>query len=82
MNSIYVLVPKSKITQAMINLSTSNGVIARLPEFNGAYIIETEHVLHDVFIDYPHYTAEEIRLIIEKGESSSWTSWFTALFGT
>jgi hypothetical protein len=81
MSSVYVFIPKSKLTQTMINLSVNyDGGVEKLPVYKDSYIIETEHRLHDVFLPYPQYSAEEARVIVGS-PSPTWWDWFSSLFG-
>lgn len=79
-SSIYIFVPKSKITWPMVNLSTADGKMENLVTYKDSYIIETDRGDHDVFLPFPHYKAEEVVKIVN-GTETSWWDWFTGLFG-
>ncbi len=80
--TLYFVVPKSKTTQRMVNVSTSAGKFDNLVSFNDAYIIEVPKDNCECLLDYPMYTQEEIldQLDNTKEEKTAWWAKLLSLF--
>ena len=82
MITLYFLVPKDKITQRMINVSTSNGILETMPTFKDAYIVECQHQTCDCLLNYPMYTREQIiqHLADSAEEQMAWWQKLLSIF--
>jgi hypothetical protein len=70
---MYVLVPKAEVSEAMINLSTSQAHTLRVTS-KGEAVLETHQPDHPVFLPYPAYTRLRVQALLD-GQETSWWTW-------
>lgn len=84
--TVYVIVPESKTTIRMMNLSVSNGM-SDIRKIGSNYIVETPTPVDNCFMDFPILSRCEAVEYVQQSESQEggiWSmvaGWITKLLG-